>query len=893
MRLLLAESIIGRRSLGFSAVLFIIAGFILYSGTVGAFLPGEQAIVQIIEQTNPDVVFTLQIQSNWSYDAQKNLTDSIESLSSISNADTIFLKDGFDIDSETTSARKILGVSTHDIPEWMENETSYSFPLGENETLVDASYEGILEIGSNLRALIPHSSSQNEQSPSINLTIVGYYSFQNILYDSQTNQLFPLAYILNVHSSALILVDFESTLLRFILKDDPTQVSYISVDINNDELVPFDVGYLNDKIHTIESNILQMLPDTFQLNGVDSILSSRLSLIAGSVQYMVYWALTTWFLFSFTTYVVVSYASRSVIISNRIVISRLVKMGIRRTHLMTSLKTTICGLAILGGFTGSILAKYALGVYSTSYQSNSPTGIITPMDIIVIIASTLILLPIVYSALGSNITSIIDTDNTSHINSAHNFMSFTSSRAIKSIVFFMVCYIFLSLIIGTTPFETLKGTYGLSLPLYLLLSILAAIEIVIAFAGEIIVSLCLSLILIYGIRKIAGCINVISRRFGLFYHSGTQTLSETLKIDPSPIVILLILTAVVVTSSSQLLSINDLASRNAAYYTGADAAVYVKPNGNTDEIVDYLMSRVESENLTVEYYTPGYVGNLMQNIRFIDRDTWLDVAYYESEWFSTDPQSILNELEENQILISNWAAEALQIEVGDVIMVSQTIGNPYNISLEVIGLLHFSSSRVSERGFSVVSQATLEVLNCSFSLGTRILLALDEQIDKDFLYELEFHDDILRIMTAEIVMLPFEDRVLIEGRLYIAEFLLRFTLSISIAIFLLISWFLVAERTREISVIRKRGISKRKSLVYLSSGMLLWLIVTVTLGTLTALVGFAGTLVFRNALLSGIIHERIVFSPSLYLIICGLVAACVVGVLVSSYLIIRKEVNSH
>jgi len=338
------------------------------------------------------------------------------------------------------------------------------------------------------------------------------------------------------------------------------------------------------------------------------------------------------------------------------------------------------------------------------------------------------------------------------------------------------------------------------------------------------------------------------------------------------------------------MSTNNLEQRSAEFYAGADASITLKPNTNASEIVGNLSTNIDTGQITVEYTTTAYIDAQMTQLRFVDTDMWLDIAYYEWEWFSNNPQSIIHGLGANQILLSLRTAQAFGINAGDYVSITNGWDSSFNISLEVIGFIQFRESLRYGLDFSILNEETLDMLNDSFTIEPRILLATDLIVDTSFLDDFaQNHDEVSILLIAEPEILPLEYRILIQGRLYLAQFLLNFTLLISVAMFFTISWFLIVQRSNEMNIIRKRGVSRTKSVRYMSSGIVLWFMTIVALSVFTACLGFASSLIFRNVILGIFVSEILVIESLFVGVICSLVVAYVIGGIIASVLIMKIE----
>ncbi|MHA1882489.1 MAG: FtsX-like permease family protein [Candidatus Thorarchaeota archaeon] len=888
--ILLTESVLGRRSMLFSLVLFLISGSILYTGTVASFIPAEQAIAQTVNENNPDLILSLSIGSNWTHEAQNELTLSIESMDSISNASPIIVKNVLSNNSAAPFLSNIIGVNTQDLPFWMQNGVTTTGLLDVNETLVDESYRGVLEIGSILTVFIPITQAQNSELISINLTVAGYASFQDMKIETGTSQPVPFVNIFRTQSPSIIVVDIGTTLEQIIVQDDSIKSSYVFVEVENEILWPYDTEFLSNRLISIENSLSQQITEPFHLNRVIDVLRSRLSLIADSSRTLSYWALTSWFILLFTTYIVVSYSSKSSIKSNQIEISRLMTRGVKRKDLASSLKTTICMLAAIGGLIGSFLAIGTMSYFGPTLQGTEFSEPHLTINPVIFLMSSLVIIPIAYFALIPSIASIMKSQVLVESNSTEESFVIFKNRIVRLLIIYILCYAIFPLVFGVTPLTLITDNLGYSMVSFLLLLIFGFTEAIFMFAGEIIVIVCSIAILLYFIGNLADLIDSISRRLGLLYHSSTRIISESFKVDVAPIVIIFLMSTIVVTSSLQVMSTNNLEQRSAEFYAGADASITLKPNTNASVIVDNLSTNMDTSHITIEHTTAAYIDTQMTQLRFVDTDRWLDIAYYELEWFASNPQSIINGLGANQILLSLRTAKVFGINTGDYVSITNGQDSSFIISLEVIGYLQFRESLQYGLDFSILNEETLDMLNDSFVIEPRILLATDSIADISFLEDLaKNHNEITGVLIAEPEILPIEYRVLIQGRLYLTQFLLNFTWLISIVMFFTISWFLIAQRSREMNIIRKRGVSRTKSIRYMSSGIILWFMFIVAISVFTAGFGFASSLIFRNVILGVFVSEILVLESLLIGVVCSLVVTYAMGGIIASVSIMKRE----
>ena len=90
-------------------------------------------------------------------------------------------------------------------------------------------------------------------------------------------------------------------------------------------------------------------------------------------------------------------------------------------------------------------------------------------------------------------------------------------------------------------------------------------------------------------------------------------------------------------------------------------------------------------------------------------------------------------------------------------------------------------------------------------------------------------------------------------------------------------------------IIRKRGVSRTKSIRYMSSGIVLWCMIILVLSVFTACFGFASSLIFRNAILGIFVSEILIIELLLVGIVCSLVVAYAIGGIIASVSLMKVE----
>ncbi|MGY5881294.1 MAG: hypothetical protein RTV31_13660, partial [Candidatus Thorarchaeota archaeon] len=354
---------------------------------------------------------------------------------------------------------------------------------------------------------------------------------------------------------------------------------------------------------------------------------------------------------------------------------------------------------------------------------------------------------------------------------------------------------------------------------YSLLGILVLIDIPLNYLGPIFFIYGFSIIISSSRRIISTFERITNKIIGIIGQIGSASLKKY-RIHRFILVIVLITSYITFASSSYDSQI-DYYDRLKRSEAGSDISAILPSDVNVTSVTNSLQEISHIDQYTFEHSFPLVMNGWSCKTHAVDFSAWLDVTYWEQEWFNTQgSESALPTLLENtsSIILEKRVALRLGVDIGDSIEVQPRYrtNESDTDSMLVVGLFGPDPSvRAASGGYeyyqvestySIVSDNHPELINQSDTI-TRILIEIDTDDNVGGVVN--------ELKNLSLFITSFSGSNLDEYD--IGQIAQSSISTISIAYALLLSTLgigslvndVIIERKRELAALRLRGVSKR------------------------------------------------------------------------------------
>jgi ABC-type antimicrobial peptide transport system permease subunit len=327
-----------------------------------------------------------------------------------------------------------------------------------------------------------------------------------------------------------------------------------------------------------------------------------------------------------------------------------------------------------------------------------------------------------------------------------------------------------------------------------------------------------------------------------------------------------------------LASEQDFTIRQIHYTVGADISVPLssEPLTNVTELTSKIDAVSGVSSSTVEYSFSVETGTGYINLRAVNPNEWLNIAYYESEWFTgSDAETAFQHLasDNDTIILERDVAKILDLKIDDPITVNfgKTTRN-----LRIVGFFAFESPEITipgapgvqfgmSRFWSYVSDALYETVSHETLItSAKILVKLENRADeKEVADRIRALDEpsIGEVYSVAEQLEKQQTSILYSGMLNIQRLGVIFAVlaaSVGTALVTLVS---LKERGKEATLMSVRGLSFRQLIVMLLTENLAIVTFAVLLGAVAGFIIVRGNVAASNAFAMSLVSRRVVFPP--------------------------------
>jgi hypothetical protein len=332
--------------------------------------------------------------------------------------------------------------------------------------------------------------------------------------------------------------------------------------------------------------------------------------------------------------------------------------------------------------------------------------------------------------------------------------------------------------------------------------------------------------------------------------------------------------------TGQIASEQDYIKRQVLYRVGADLTVSVVNATKADIVLADILGNVSQiwDSTIERTLVQNSAGTIM---RTIEPDSWMDVAYYENEWFGgASVEDALKEFKANNmtIILERRVAKDLNLQMYDEIGIAFPSGPR---KLKVVGFFGpepvetpspFGGSSYAIQTWSYVPRDLFNITSPSSdafqleSFETKILFKLNDgangtevaeairNLDLEIYGVQSFDEELSRTQAATDPYTYNNLLVLDLQRLGLIFVVLAASVGTA-----LISVVSIRERSREATLMSVKGLSYRQLVWMFLSENLAVVVFSVVLGLVVGLIIVYGNVTSTSGFISSLVQRRVVF----------------------------------
>jgi ABC-type lipoprotein release transport system permease subunit len=876
----------------------------------------KQALEQDLSQVYVDMVAGL---PNMHPEEILNASKDVAELLGVAGVEAISTFDGVigsEADGTILDYARIVGVQNHSsVYDGWSNRPE---EIGENETYVlkDSSSEQRYAVGD----VIPMNISiyQSEGTPiffTLNLTVKGFTQLddrsKSIALGGYSFPYYKVVYVPPYEERVIdtLIVDWEKTIQRLLemqlqLNPSGRQIGTdLLIYLNRNALInSWDIGTSTNNIRALQAQIQTRTAAGYSFqNNLDMVLNN-FRYKSSEIQFT--FTLLSLPIFFMAWYVGTTVSDVSFSLRRR-EIGLLSTKGFSRGQIQRIFLTETIMLGLLGGSLG-VLAGFLLNPLFSQFRTEMLLNpqLISPYTIV----STVIFGVII--ALLSTYSSAKRASRLSAVDALREYLPTEEMRSYKKrlpwIAFILGTYKLIIFIFGVnvTVLLTKINMVGQNFILMIFIGLAIAIDGVLTYIGPLLFFWGATKLFIQGSLKFQELMTRAARFLGDLGVLATKNVRR----NPARSAAMAFLIALIISYgaqvTTQLASQQDFTTRSVYTQVGADVSVYVNVPSEARNVSSMMLANVSAgvENSTIEYSfsaTSTGASYIAVNMKAVDPESWLRVAYYEGDMFTGNSvkaafQSLL--AEKDAIILERSVAKLLDLNVGDFITL--TIGNTSK-RMNVVG--YFGPEAGDEQGTSsqywsfVSEELYKEVSNSVSAYNTRILLKLRPGENGTEVAEniRSLGLNISRVDSFDEEYTGSQSDVTTVGSLDAQRLGIVFAVLAASVGTALVSVVSMTERSREATIMSVKGLSYKQLVIMFLTENLAVVTFAVVLGISVGFVAAYGNISATNSFIAStaIIKHRLIFSVDAILMLISCVALIFVSTILPILVISKGYVT--
>jgi ABC-type lipoprotein release transport system permease subunit len=876
----------------------------------------KQALEQDLSQVYVDMVAGL---PNMHPEEILNASKDVAELLGVAGVEAISTFDGVigsEADGTILDYARIVGVQNHSsVYDGWSNRPE---EIGENETYVlkDSSSEQRYAVGD----VIPMNISiyQSEGTPiffTLNLTVKGFTQLddrsKSIALGGYSFPYYKVVYVPPYEERVIdtLIVDWEKTIQRLLemqlqLNPSGRQIGTdLLIYLNRNALInSWDIGTSTNNIRALQAQIQTRTAAGYSFqNNLDMVLNN-FRYKSSEIQFT--FTLLSLPIFFMAWYVGTTVSDVSFSLRRR-EIGLLSTKGFSRGQIQRIFLTETIMLGLLGGSLG-VLAGFLLNPLFSQFRTEMLLNpqLISPYTIV----STVIFGVII--ALLSTYSSAKRASRLSAVDALREYLPTEEMRSYKKrlpwIAFILGTYKLIIFIFGVnvTVLLTKINMVGQNFILMIFIGLAIAIDGVLTYIGPLLFFWGATKLFIQGSLKFQELMTRAARFLGDLGALATKNVRR----NPARSAAIAFLIALIISYgaqvTTQLASQQDFTTRSVYTQVGADVSAYVNIPSDAENVSSVMLANVSAgvENSTIEYSfsaTSTGASYIAVNMKAVDPESWLRVAYYEGDMFTGNGvkaafQSLL--AEKDAIILEKSVAKLLNLNVGDFITL--TIGNTSK-RMNVVG--YFGPEAGDEQGTSsqywsfVSEELYKEVSNSVSAYNTRILLKLRPGENGTEVAEniRSLGLNISRVDSFDEEYTGSQSDVTTVGSLDAQRLGIVFAVLAASVGTALVSVVSMTERSREATIMSVKGLSYKQLVIMFLTENLAVVTFAVVLGISVGFVAAYGNISATNSFIAStaIIKHRLIFSVDAILMLISCVALIFVSTILPILVISKGYVT--
>jgi ABC-type antimicrobial peptide transport system permease subunit len=851
-------------------------------------------------------------------------------------------------DSNETVAFTLVGISntSHVYQGWIGEVPT----LGENETYVWIGSEdaGKLEIGNVLQFnLSIYVYPQQEGSPRqlvyetepinllLNLTVAGFVdlddqalSIANGRYYQFTAPLFGPSRIVTTTTTAtvqtnLLILDWEETFAALIdavyALGPPWEASPIHTEIlvyiNREALIsPWDIGASLSNLNILTSQIKNMV----LAYGLTA--RNRLETILNTYQFMVLIMRFIFVIVAIPVFFVAWYMGMTVsdvsFNLRRREIGLLLTKGFSRGQLLRIFLSEALLVGVVAGVVGLALSYLLnpifVGIGGGQFEGTPIIGYGT-IIVTVIFAVILTFLSVFQPARRASRLQAVDAlREYMYVQEVKPY-----KRTIPWVAFILGLYKMVILLLGVNvQVEVMRTVFRSGNILIMIFGAIAVfIDGILTYIGPLLFFWGFTKIFIRGSLKFQELTAKAARFLGDLGEMATRSVQRNPARAASTAFLIALIIGYTFQVTGSLASEQDYTIRQIYYNVGADVSVSLltieKVEGssvaNVSQIINEIGAIPGVAASTVEYSFSSESGAGFINLRAVNPEKWLDIAYYENEWFTgRDAKTAFQLLasENDTIILERDVAKILDLEMDDTITVDFEKATR---ELHIVGFFAFETQEVTIPGvprdmqfgylrfWSYVSNTLFETVSDENGrVSAKILVKLEDGADGKEVAEKIRELKELGVGNVYSVAEQLEQQqsnAIYNGMLNIQRLGVVFAIlaaSIGTALVTLVS---LKERGKEATLMSVRGLSFKQLIVMLLTENLAIVTFAVMLGAVSGLIIMRGNIAASGAFATSLVSRRVVFPPETLLTIFSSILLVFASTILPAVVMARRYIS--
>ena len=424
---------------------------------------------------------------------------------------------------------------------------------------------------------------------------------------------------------------------------------------------------------------------------------------------------------------------------------------------------------------------------------------------------------------------------------------------------------------------------------------------VLSYVGPILFSWGLTKLLIRGSLKFQELTAKVAKFLGDLSSLATRNVQR----NPARAASIAFLIALIIWYSFQATgtyaSERDYTIREIKFNVGADISVTLTTLVNASQTMSQIENLTSVSSTVIEYSFEGESTFRYMNLKAVDPEKWLEIAYYESELFSgNNVETAFHEMaiDNKTIILERETATLLNLRVNDTIHV--TLGSEI-YALKVVGFLGPEPIEGTYRitgmlFYSYVPEGLYYEVKDSVHASGRILVKLESGADgmavADQIQELET-DNIGTVYSVAEELQEWQSNVLLSGTANIQLLGVAFAVvaaSIGTTLVTLVS---LKERNKEVSIMSIRGLSFKQLTTMLLTENLAIVVFAVLLGSVVGLISVYGNVSAANTMpySSSILARHMVFPIDTILTLIACVTLVFASTIIPVIIMSRRYVS--